>query len=152
MYDRETDIHFMQLALEQARKAEAEGEVPVGAVVVRDGEVIASGYNQTIANHDPSGHAEIIALRRAGQYDQNHRLNHASIYVSLEPCIMCAGAILHARLERLIFAARDERYGAAGSQLNLLESVFLNHRTTITAGVLGDQSRAVLQDFFKQRR
>lgn len=152
MINRDTDIAFMRQALLEARKAEAAAEVPVGAVLVQDGQIIGRGHNLALSNHDPSAHAEIMALRDAGQTIANYRLSGATLYVSLEPCIMCAGAILHGRVDRLVYAARDERFGAAGTQLNLLQSVFLNHRTSITAGVLAAESRQLLQSFFDQRR
>jgi tRNA(adenine34) deaminase len=146
------DIAFMQQAMLQAEEARDLGEVPVGAVVVLDGTVIGRGCNRPITDHDPSAHAEIVAIRRASEQLRNYRLTGASLYVTLEPCIMCAGAILHARIDRLIFAARDQKYGAAGSKLNLLESEFLNHRTGVTAGVLEQESEVLLKTFFELRR
>ncbi len=146
------DIAFMQQAMLQAEEARGLGEVPVGAVVVLDDTVIGRGCNRPITNHDPSAHAEIVAIRRASEQLKNYRLTGASLYVTLEPCIMCAGAILHARIDRLIFAARDQKYGAAGSKLNLLESEFLNHRTGVTAGVLEQESEDLLKTFFESRR
>ena len=142
----------MNLALQQAKRAAEQGEVPVGAVVVLDQQVIGSGYNRSIIDHDPSAHAEIMALRDAGVTLSNYRLNDATLYVTLEPCIMCAGAILHARIARLVFGARDPRAGAAGSQLNLLESRFLNHQSAVVAGVMAAQCRQLLQDFFAAKR
>ncbi|MGR3914179.1 MAG: tRNA adenosine(34) deaminase TadA [Gammaproteobacteria bacterium] len=148
----ETDRAMMAQALALARRAQACGEVPVGAVVARDGAVIGRGRNRSIAQHDPSAHAEIMALRDAGARSGNHRLIGASMYVTLEPCIMCAGALLHARIERLIFAAHDSRFGAAGGALNLLDAPFANHRCKITAGVEESRARELLEDFFAARR
>ena len=142
----------MEAALDQARIAEQLGEVPVGAVVVLNNRIIGRGHNRPITDHDPSAHAEIMAIRDAADALQNYRLGGATLYVTLEPCIMCAGAILHARIARVVFAARDERFGAAGSQLNLLESVFLNHQASITAGVLADQASSMLRKFFADKR
>ena len=142
----------MSEALGLAKQAKQLGEVPVGALVVLNGEVIGRGYNRSLSNCDPCGHAEILAIRDAAKHIQNYRLTNATLYVSLEPCIMCAGAILHARIKRLVFAARDTRFGAAGSQLNLLESIFLNHQTTVTSGVLQQDASDLLAGFFSQRR
>jgi tRNA(adenine34) deaminase len=146
------DAGFMALAMEEARIAGREGEVPVGAVVVAGGRVVGLGHNRSIPDHDPSAHAEIVALRAAAATLGNHRLTGATLYVTLEPCIMCAGAILHARIERLVYAAPDPRFGAAGSALNLLDSPFLNHRSRVTAGVLRDQAAELLEGFFADRR
>lgn len=148
----EKDIDLMALALAEARLAESMGEVPVGAVVVQNGQVIGRGHNRCIPDHDPTAHAEIMALRIAANALGNHRLTDATLYVTLEPCIMCAGAILHARIKRLVYAAPDPRFGAAGSALNLLDSPFLNHRTKITAGVMRDDASALLEAFFAARR
>lgn len=142
----------MRQALDEAEHALDLGEVPVGAVVVMNQQVVGRGCNRPISNNDPSSHAEIVAIRDAAQRMQNYRLSGALLYVTLEPCIMCAGAILHARIDRLIFGARDEKYGAAGSSLNLLESEFLNHRTSVVAGVLGRESAALLSVFFESKR
>lgn len=147
-----SDPAFMARALEEAARAEAAGEVPVGAVVVLDGEVIGQGHNRCIPDHDPSAHAEIMAIRDAAHRAGNHRLTGATLYVTLEPCIMCAGAILHARIERLVYAAPDPRFGAAGSALNLLESPFLNHRTRIVSGVMRAEASELLHSFFAGRR
>jgi tRNA(adenine34) deaminase len=148
------DIHanYMQLALEQARFAGQANEVPVGAVVELNGEIIGSGFNLNRSSNDPSAHAEIIALRAAAQSIGNYRLNGASLYVTLEPCVMCAGAILHARIKRLIYATPDERWGAAGSIANVLQSPLLNHRCEITSGVLQPQAARLLSEFFSARR
>lgn len=143
---------YMRLALEQARLAGQAGEVPVGSVVVLNGEVIGSGYNQNRSLNDPSAHAEIIALREAAQISGNYRLKGAKLYVTLEPCVMCAGAILHARIKHLIYATPDERWGAAGSVANVLQSPLLNHRSEITSGVLKQQAASLLTEFFSARR
>jgi len=142
----------MRLALAQAQLAVGQGEVPVGAVVVLDGQVIGEGYNQNRSHHDPSAHAEILALRAAAQSVQNYRLNGANLYVTLEPCVMCAGAILHARIQRVIFAATDPRWGAAGSVANVLESPLLNHQCAISRGVEAQEASKLLTQFFKSRR
>lgn len=142
----------MQLALEQAQLAGQAGEVPVGAVVELNGEIIGSGYNQNRGSSDPSAHAEIIALRAAGQSMGNYRLKGANLYVTLEPCVMCAGAVLHARINHLIYATPDERWGAAGSVANVLQSPLLNHRCDITSGVLQPQAASLLTEFFRARR
>ena len=146
------DPAFMRLALDQARNAETLGEVPVGAVVVKDGKVIATGYNQPIGTNDPTGHAEIRALRAAGEILGNYRLNHCELYVTLEPCAMCAGAIMHARIARVIYGARDPKTGACGSVVNLFAEPLLNHHTHVTEGVLADECGTALSDFFARRR
>ena len=143
---------FMRLAIEQAHKAYAEGEVPVGAVVELNGHVIGAGYNQNRTLHDPTAHAEIMALRDAAQHIGNHRLLKANLYVTLEPCVMCAGAILHARIKRLIFGATDERWGAAGSVANVLNSPLLNHQCEIIAGIEKCESSELMQQFFADKR
>ena len=143
---------YMGLALEQARLAWAEGEVPVGAVVVKDGEVIATGYNQPIGRHDPTAHAEIVALRAAADKLGNYRLPGCELYVTLEPCIMCSGAMMHARLARVIFAAVDPKTGACGSVLNLFEQERLNHHTEVQGGVMADEASSLLRAFFAERR
>jgi len=146
------DTHFMQLALAQARQAAASGEVPVGAVVVRHGEVIATGRNAPISAHDPTAHAEIVALRAAALALGNYRLEDCELYVTLEPCAMCSGAMLHARLNRVVFGAADPKTGAAGSVVNLFLEAALNHQTSLQGGVLADECGVLLQDFFRQRR
>ena len=146
------DAHWMRLALEQARLAAAEGEVPVGAVVVRDGQLIATGRNAPIGNHDPSAHAEIVALRAAASAVGNYRLDGCELFVTLEPCAMCSGAMLHARLKRVVFGAADQRTGAAGSVLDLFADARLNHQTEVQGGVLADEAARALQAFFKIRR
>ena len=146
------DLELMQLALAQARQAAAEGEIPVGAVVVRHGQVIATGRNAPIGAHDPTAHAEIAALRAAAQVLGNYRLDDCELFVTLEPCAMCTGAMLHARLKRVVFAAPDPKTGAAGSVINLFAQPQLNHKTTVEGGVLAEDSSALLQAFFRQRR
>ena len=147
-----SDVHGMRLALAQAREAAAAGEVPVGAVVVKDGQVIALGRNAPIAHHDPTAHAEVVALRTAAQLLGNYRLDGCTLYVTLEPCAMCSGAMLHARVERVVFGAPDPRTGAAGSVLNLFDHPQLNHQTQVTGGLLADECGQLLKDFFKPRR
>ena len=147
-----TDNDFMQLALAQASLAAQAGEVPVGAVVVCNGEVIATGRNAPIAGHDPTAHAEIAALRAAAKALGNYRLPDCTLYVTLEPCAMCSGAMLHARLKRVVFGAADAKTGAAGSVINLFDQPKLNHQTALQGGVLADESAAQLKAFFIQRR
>jgi tRNA(adenine34) deaminase len=142
----------MGLALEQARQAAEEGEVPVGAVVVKDGQVIATGRNSPIASHDPTAHAEVMALREAARVLGNYRLEGCTLYVTLEPCSMCSGAMLHARLDRVVFGAADPRTGAAGSVLNLFDHRQLNPQTQVMGGVLAEECGQMLRDFFKPRR
>jgi len=146
------DARWMALALAQAREAAAAGEVPVGAVVVKDGQLLASGRNSPIADHDPSAHAEINALRAAAAALGNYRLDGCTLYVTLEPCAMCAGAMLHARLARVVYGAADPRTGAAGSVVSLFDQPLLNHHTQVTAGVANEACGALLQDFFRARR
>ena len=142
----------MKRALELARCAEAEGEVPVGALVVKGEEVIGEGWNRPVASHDPTAHAEIVALRAASSTLNNYRLNGTTLYVTLEPCPMCAGAIIQARGERVVFGAFDPRAGAAGSVFELLDAPDLNHRCEVMNGILAKESGALLQAFFQQRR
>jgi tRNA(adenine34) deaminase len=146
------DEVWMIRALELARQAEAAGEVPVGAVIVHDGELIAEGWNQPISSSDPTAHAEIIALRQAGERLGNYRLLDTELYVTLEPCPMCVGAMLHARVKRVIYAATDPKTGALGGAYDLLNSVGHNHSFEVTKGVMEEQSRAMLQTFFRERR
>lgn len=148
----QTDLQWMELALAQARLAQENNEVPVGAVVVLNDKVIGSGWNRPISSHDPSAHAEIIALRDAATTLKNYRLPGASIYITLEPCAMCAGAIVQARLKRVVYAVSDPRSGAAGSVFNVLQSEDLNHKTEIVSGVLAEPCRELLQSFFRVRR
>lgn len=147
------DEPFMRRALELAAQAEAEGEVPVGAVLVEGGEIIGEGWNRPIGQHDASAHAEIQALRDAGRRKQNYRLTGTTLYVTLEPCPMCAGAIVHARVERVVYAARDPRSGAAGSMFDLLPSdERFNHFTACEGGLLAQESADLLRRFFRARR
>ncbi len=146
------DVRFMAIALEQAALAAAAAEVPVGAVVVRDGVVLGVGFNQPVAGHDPSAHAEIVALRAAARRLGNYRLDGCTLFVTLEPCTMCAGAMLHARLGRVVFGAADPKTGAAGSVLNLFAEPRLNHQTTVQGGVMAPESTELLQSFFAARR
>jgi len=148
----ELDRQFMQQALEQAGLAALAGEVPVGAVIVRNGEVIARAFNQPITNHDPSAHAEMQALRQAALSEQNYRLPGTTLYVTLEPCTMCAGAMLHARVDRIVYGAPDPKTGAAGSVLDVFSSKQLNHQTIIEGGLMGQECGQLLRDFFKERR
>jgi tRNA(adenine34) deaminase len=148
----EADTFFMGLALEQAREAWAQGEVPVGAVVVHQGQVLAKGFNRPIAGCDPTAHAEIVALREAAAILGNYRLPECELFVTLEPCAMCAMAMLHARLSKVVFAASDPKTGAAGSVLNMFEYRQLNHHTSILGGVLAQESSSLLKAFFAQRR
>ncbi len=147
-----TDEYWMQRALELAARAEAEGEVPVGAVIVKDDELISEGWNQPVQSHDPSAHAEIIAIRKAGIALNNYRLINTTLYVSLEPCCMCVGAIIHARVKRLVYGAFDPKTGAAGSAFGLLQSGKHNHRVEVDGGLLADQAKMQLQNFFRQKR
>ena len=146
------DAAFMRAALELAREAQGAGEVPVGAVVVKDGEIIGRGSNHPISGSDPTAHAEIAALRAAARHIGNYRLGGCDIYVTLEPCIMCAGAILHARIARLIYAARDPKTGACGSVADPFADPRLNHHTTVSGGVLEAEAGTLLRDFFAARR
>jgi tRNA(adenine34) deaminase len=147
-----SDEHWMRRALDLARRGDAAGEVPVGAVLVRDGEVIGEGWNAPIGRCDPSAHAEIVALRAAAAAAANYRLSGSTLYVTIEPCAMCAGALVHARVARLVFAAREPRAGAVVSQLALLDAAFLNHRVAWTEGVCAEEAARMLQDFFRRRR
>ena len=147
-----TDLDFMRLALAQATAAAQAGEVPVGAVIVQDGKVIATGRNAPIAEHDPTAHAEIIAVRAAAKLLGNYRLPDCSLYVTLQPRARCSGAMLHARLKRVVFGASDAKTGAAGSIINLFDQRQLNHQTTLQGGVMADESAALLKSFFSQRR
>ncbi len=146
------DAVWMLQALDQAHNAWALGEVPVGAVVVKDGQVIATGFNQPIGTHDPTAHAEIMALRAAASILGNYRLPGCELYVTLEPCAMCSGAMIHARLSRVVFGASDPKTGACGSIVNLFEQNQLNHHTQLTGGVMAQECGALLKDFFAERR
>lgn len=148
----DNDGIYMRQAMDQAHNAWALGEVPVGAVVVKDGVVIATGFNQPIGTHDPTAHAEIMALRAAAEVLGNYRLPGCELYVTLEPCAMCAGAMMHARLARVVFGANDPKTGVAGSVLNIFEQEQLNHHTECQGGVLADDCGKILKDFFAERR
>lgn len=147
-----TDTDYMQAALELAAQAAAAGEVPVGAVVVKDGQIIGRGSNAPIGRHDPTAHAEIQAMRDAAQHLGNYRLVGCSLYVTLEPCAMCSGAIQHARIARLVYGASDPKTGACGSVVDLMNEPRLNHHTEVTGGVMAEQCGAILSAFFAGRR
>jgi len=148
MFDKE----WMQRAFELAQKAEAHDEVPVGAIIVHEDKIIGEGWNQPISSNDPTAHAEIMALRDAGNNIGNYRLSNATMYVSLEPCAMCAGAIVHARIAKLVYATDDPKTGACGSVFNLLQTEELNHKVEIEKGIFEEECRTLLQDFFKAKR
>jgi tRNA(adenine34) deaminase len=143
---------YMRQAISQAHNAWALGEVPVGAVVVKEGEIVATGFNQPIGTHDPTAHAEIMALRVAAEILGNYRLPGCELYVTLEPCAMCAGAMMHARLARVVFGASDPKTGACGSVVNLFEQEKLNHHTEVIGGILAEECGTLLKDFFAERR
>ena len=149
----ELDEKFMQIAIAAAHDAEASGEVPIGACLVGgDGRLIASASNRTITDNDPTAHAEILVLRRAGGELANYRLTGSTLYTTIEPCVMCAGALVNARIMRLVFGAHDERFGAVETRFRLCDSSDLNHRIEIVPGVLADDCRALMQEFFRARR
>lgn len=147
-----SDERFMDTAIEQARKAEAAGEVPVGAVIVLDGTIVGHGFNQPISLRDPTAHAEILAMRDAARNAGNYRLTGATIYCTVEPCIMCAGAMIHARIARLVYGASDPKVGAAGSIYNVLTDPRLNHRVSVYPGLRQAECSALLKRFFESRR
>jgi tRNA(adenine34) deaminase len=147
-----TDERFMRLALELAARGESAGEVPVGAVVVAGDEVLGRGFNSPVTHHDPTAHAEILALREAAARTGNYRLEQATLYATLEPCAMCAGALVNARLRRLVFGARDLRFGGVRSKFRLADSDLLNHRVEVVEGVLAADCTKLLRDFFERRR
>jgi tRNA(adenine34) deaminase len=147
-----SDTAYMQEALKLAAQAAAAGEVPVGAVVVKDGAIVGRGYNQPIAGTDPTAHAEIMAMRDAGKTIGNYRLADCDLYVTLEPCVMCSGAIMHARIRHVFFGARDPKTGACGSAIDLFAQSHLNHHAEVSGDMLADEAVALLQDFFSQRR
>ena len=147
-----SDIKWMNHALALAERAEAEGEVPVGAVLVKDDQIIGEGWNQPISNNDPTAHAEIQAIRDACQKLNNYRLPNTTLYLTLEPCIMCAGAIVHARISRIVIAANEPKTGAAGSCINIFEIEQLNHKVQVEDGLLTEKSSELLKQFFKLRR
>ena len=146
------DEDFMLLAMEQAREAGACGEVPVGAIVVLNGEIVGRGFNQPILRHDPTAHAEVMALRDAASRLGNYRLPGCELYVTLEPCAMCSGAIMHSRIARVVFGARDPKTGVAGSVMDLFAEPRLNHHATVTGGVMADACGSMLSSFFSARR
>lgn len=146
------DRFWMRRALAMAELAESQGEVPVGAVLVQDGEMVAEGWNQTIQNHDPTAHAEIMALRQAGKAVSNYRLPALTLYVTLEPCPMCAGALVHSRISRLVVATLDPRTGAAGSLMNLVQHEGLNHQVDVEFGLMQKEASEMLSAFFKRKR
>jgi tRNA(adenine34) deaminase len=147
-----TDQEAMHAALAEARAAGEAGEVPIGAVAVHNGEIIARGQNSVIRTNDPTAHAEIVALRAAAQVLSNYRLNGVTLYVTLEPCAMCAGAMIHSRIDRLVYAAADPKAGAAGSVLEVLNHQRLNHQMQVEQGILADESAELLRSFFRERR
>jgi tRNA(adenine34) deaminase len=149
---RDTDERFMRLALIQARLAREEGEVPVGAVVIRGGEVLSATHNRPIAGHDPSAHAEMLAIRQAAERLENYRLTDTTLYVTLEPCIMCAGAMIQARVNRLVYGARDPKSGGVVSLYRLLQDERLNHRVEVTGGILEEMCAEILSGFFREKR
>lgn len=152
MIPEKEDIRFMHEAFIEAQKAASMGEVPVGAVIVKEGKVIARGHNQPILENDPTAHAEMVALRCAGQILGNYRLPQCDLYVTLEPCAMCAGAMIHARIRRVIYGAADPKTGAAGSVVNLFEEKALNHHATVFGGVMKEECANLLRSFFALRR
>ena len=146
------DEKWMSLALEQARKAEEEGEVPVGAILVKDGLLIAKAHNQPLSTNDPTAHAELQLLRAAGKKLKNYRLTGTSLYVTLEPCAMCLGAIMHARVEHVVFGAYDPKTGVCGSSENLMDAKCFNHKINLASGVMENESKQLLKNFFNSRR
>jgi tRNA(adenine34) deaminase len=150
--ENEVDAAFMRQAMLLAKKAQAIGEVPVGAIIVVDSIIVGQGYNQSIALHDPSAHAEMLALREAARNLENYRVLDATLYVTLEPCPMCAGAMVHGRVKRIVFGAYDQKTGAAGTTMNLVQHDTLNHKIEVTGGCLQDECGAQISAFFKQRR
>ena len=152
MTQTELDQQYMRMAIEQAQLAAQSGEVPVGAVLVRDGQVISRAFNKPIANHDPSAHAEMLALREAALTEENYRIPGSTLYVTLEPCAMCSGAMLHARIDRVVYGAQDPKTGAAGSVLDIFSSKQINHQTSVEGGIMSEECGQLLRDFFKGRR
>jgi tRNA(adenine34) deaminase len=147
-----TDLDAIESALAEARSAAQAGEVPIGAVVVHNGEIIARGQNRVLRSYDPTAHAEIVALRAAATAIGNYRLNGCTLYVTLEPCAMCAGAMIHARLDRLVYAAADPKAGACGSVLSVINHPQLNHQMQVEQGIAAEESTALLRSFFRERR
>ena len=152
MMQAELDRQYMQQAIEQAQLAALAGEVPVGAVLVRDGQVLSKAFNKPITNLDPSAHAEMLALRQAAEAEQNYRLPGTTLYVTLEPCTMCAGAMLHARVDRIVYGAPDPKTGAAGSVVDVFASKQINHQTSVNGGIMAEECGQLLKTFFKERR
>ena len=152
MTQAELDLQYMRMAIEQAQLAAQSGEVPVGAVLVLNGQVISKTFNKPIATHDPSAHAEMLALREAALLAQNYRLPGSALYVTLEPCAMCSGAMLHARVDRVVYGAPDTKTGAAGSVLDLFSFRQINHQTSVEGGIMSEECGQLLRDFFKGRR
>ncbi|BDT76793.1 MULTISPECIES: tRNA adenosine(34) deaminase TadA [Polynucleobacter] len=152
MTQAELDQQYMRMAIEQAQLAAQSGEVPVGAVLVKDGQVISKAFNKPIANHDPSAHAEMLALREAALAEENYRIPGSTLYVTLEPCAMCSGAMLHARIDRVVYGASDPKTGAAGSVLDIFASKQINHQTSVEGGIMSEECGQLLRDFFKGRR
>lgn len=152
MTQAELDQQYMRMAIEQAQLAAQAGEVPVGAVLVKDSQVIAKAFNKPIANHDPSAHAEMLTLREAALAQENYRIPGSTLYVTLEPCAMCSGAMLHARIDRLVYGAPDPKTGAAGSVIDLFASKQINHQTSVEGGIMSEECGQLLRDFFKGRR
>ena len=152
MTQAELDQQYMRMAIEQAQLAAQSGEVPVGAVLVKDGQVISKAFNKPIANHDPSAHAEMLALRQATLAEENYRIPGSTLYVTLEPCAMCSGVMLHARIGRVVYGAPDPKTGAAGSVLDIFSSKQINHQTSVEGGIMSEECGQLLRDFFKGRR
>lgn len=152
MIDRSQDLLFMREAIELAKQGASVGEVPVGAVLVHQGEIVGRGFNQPISQHDPSAHAEVVAIRAAAEKLHNYRLVDTTLYVTLEPCSMCAGLLVHARINRLVFGASEPRAGVIISQEQFFNKPFLNHQLLIEGGLLAEECAALLKDFFRVRR
>lgn len=150
--DYNTDEYYMTRALDLAKQGQALGEVPVGAIIVKDGEIIGEGFNQPISSHDPTAHAEIVALRDAASRIENYRLIDCTLYVTIEPCTMCAGSLIHARIKRLVFGAAEPKAGVVGSNDNVLLLPHFNHTIDVVAGVLADECSVLMSDFFAARR
>lgn len=150
--DRSQDIYFMQQAILLAKQGADLGEVPVGAVIVHNGSIIGRGFNQPITQHDPSAHAEMVAIREAARELNNYRITNTTLYVTLEPCSMCAGLLIHARINRLVYGTTEPKAGVVTSQENFFNKPFLNHRLVVESGLLAEECAHLLKDFFKQRR
>ena len=146
------DEKWMKIAISEANLAVNKGEIPVGAILIQDGKLIAKAHNKPILNHDPTAHAEVEVLRKAGKKLKNYRLARSTLYVTLEPCIMCLGAIMHARIERIVFGASDPKTGVCGSKTDLTSESFFTHKVKVDGGVLEEENKKILQSFFKSRR